>query len=477
MATQIMRQHPPLFAMMICFMLFAVLWCGGTSQVLAQEDSAPNTPLGLDVEGETLQEDVFSSFDEKDVELEPEIDTDSDEDQGFFSTLWKDRRFTGRHEFSYNLNEQYVVTNRSSLRLEWNTFFADHYYLLLDGKVTGFAPHDHFVDVEEEEYLLEGDLREAYLQVSFGNISLKVGKQIMIWGEADGAVVTDVISPRDGSEFMFTALEDARLGQVAVRTDYYSRNGTWSVIVNPDPRTDINPKRGTEYDMELFDPEEYVIITEKPDWNDTEYAVRWKRTFGNSDIALMAADLVNNQSVYTSQGETSDGKTHLVKQYPRFRMLGAAGNVAKSHVLWKGEFAYTFGQTFQAEGVEDRNDLTERDTLNMAVGVEYSANGAYLVSIEGSYRHIWDWDESIQGTQDDTSTITAMWSKKFLYDTLNLEYMVSYLIQARDVVHQLKTHYDLTDQLSGQLDVTYLDFSTDPLRDKSRVTMKVEYQF
>lgn len=430
-----------------------------------------------DVELDVFDEDTGSTLDDEEVGLEPEINVASDDGQSFFSNLWKNHRFTFRQEFSYNVEEQDVVTNRSSLRLEWSKFFAENYYLFLDGKLTLFASNDHLSKAEDEAYLFEGDLREAYLQTSFGNISIKAGKQVIIWGEADGAVVTDVISPRDGSEVMFTTIEDARLGQVSMLADYYSRLGTWSVFVNPDPQTDIAPKSGTEYDMELFDPEEYTISTEKPDWEDTEYAFRWKRTFGKSDIALMAAHLIDNQPVYNAQGENSDGKTRLIKQYSRFSMAGVAGNVAKGNFLWKGEMAYKLNKTFQTEIVDDRNILLERDTLDAALGVEYSANGAYILSVEGSYRRILDWDEAIQGTREDESTITAMWSKTFRYETLNLEYIVSYLIQDRDSIHQLKTRYDFTDQLSGYLEAAYLDISDGPFRDKSRITAKLEYQF
>ena len=62
----------------------------------------------------------------------------------------------------------------------------------------------------------------------------KAGKQIVVWGKADAAVVTDIMSPRDLTELVFTSLEDARLGQQMLILDHFSANSQWSVVFNPD---------------------------------------------------------------------------------------------------------------------------------------------------------------------------------------------------------------------------------------------------
>ncbi|MDD3903940.1 MAG: hypothetical protein PHO09_09710, partial [Sphaerochaeta sp.] len=46
------------------------------------------------------------------------------------------------------------------------------------------------------------DLKEAYFDFYFSNIDLRVGKQTIIWGEAEGAFITDIVSPRDMRSFI-----------------------------------------------------------------------------------------------------------------------------------------------------------------------------------------------------------------------------------------------------------------------------------
>lgn len=43
---------------------------------------------------------------------------------------------------------------------------------------------------------LTAGVRELYFDIYFDNMDLRVGKQQIIWGKADGVFITDVVSPR-----------------------------------------------------------------------------------------------------------------------------------------------------------------------------------------------------------------------------------------------------------------------------------------
>ena len=48
---------------------------------------------------------------------------------------------------------------------------------------------------------MEIGLREAYLDIYFNSVDVRIGKQQIIWGKADGVFITDIVSPKDLSEF------------------------------------------------------------------------------------------------------------------------------------------------------------------------------------------------------------------------------------------------------------------------------------
>ena len=55
------------------------------------------------------------------------------------------------------------------------------------------------------------ELREAYIDTEIGNSFLRVGKQQVVWGQADGLKVLDVLNPQSFREFILDDFEDSRI--------------------------------------------------------------------------------------------------------------------------------------------------------------------------------------------------------------------------------------------------------------------------
>lgn len=84
------------------------------------------------------------------------------------------------------------------------------------------------------------ELREGYIERAFGDLNIKVGRQIIVWGRADKVNPTDVWSVRN-LKLLTTDDEDQRLGAAAAqaswRVDRLSLIGVWQ----PEWRTPIFP--------------------------------------------------------------------------------------------------------------------------------------------------------------------------------------------------------------------------------------------
>lgn len=64
------------------------------------------------------------------------------------------------------------------------------------------------------------DLREAYINVYAGKFDFRVGKQIVVWGRADGFNPTNNITPEDFTIFSPEA-DDIRLGNFLIRSKFH----------------------------------------------------------------------------------------------------------------------------------------------------------------------------------------------------------------------------------------------------------------
>ncbi|MBF0447690.1 MAG: RNA polymerase-associated protein rapA [Magnetococcales bacterium] len=76
-------------------------------------------------------------------------------------------------------------------------------------------------------------LRELYLDTSVGAFDLRIGKQQVVWGTADGIKMLDLVNPTDWREFVQNTSEDSRipLWMIKAETDV-GENGNVQFIVS-----------------------------------------------------------------------------------------------------------------------------------------------------------------------------------------------------------------------------------------------------
>lgn len=78
-------------------------------------------------------------------------------------------------------------------------------------------------------------LREAYAWWSHGHWDLRAGRQIVVWGVADGLRLTDIISPMDYTEFLAQDYDDIRIPVGALRLRYSRDKWSLEAVAVPVP--------------------------------------------------------------------------------------------------------------------------------------------------------------------------------------------------------------------------------------------------
>ena len=92
----------------------------------------------------------------------------------------------------------------------------------LDGKIEW---RGSTLDLRDRHgYGPESDLLEAYVTAHFGRADLRIGKQIIAWGRADGINPTDNLTPRN-FVVLLPLEEDQRFGTTAIKLDTYLSHG------------------------------------------------------------------------------------------------------------------------------------------------------------------------------------------------------------------------------------------------------------
>ena len=76
-------------------------------------------------------------------------------------------------------------------------------------------------------------LREAYAYYSDQHWDLRAGRQIVVWGVADGLRLTDVISPMDYTEFLAQDYDDIRIPVGGLRLRYSHEKWSLEAVAVP----------------------------------------------------------------------------------------------------------------------------------------------------------------------------------------------------------------------------------------------------
>ena len=293
---------------------------------------------------------------------------------------------------------------------------------------------------------LDISLRQAYMDIYFDNFDLRIGKQQIIWGKADGAFITDIISPRDLSEFILPDFEEIRIGTNAVKFDYYLGNSTLEAVWMPTFVSTILPKNNSIWSPQKPDfpmPVNYDYSNAEVENKFSESEIAFKYSYLGSaiDFELMAAYMWDDNP--TMHIYPQPDTTLLIKpEYHRLPLIGASFSKAVGGAVIRGEGAYYFEKRFSSEDLLI-NGVKEKDYAHYLIGYDHSWFGVN-VSMQFIQEYIPDYEEDIHN-EEFQSTTTFLASKTFINETLEVSLFSYYGINNEDALLRPKLSYDLSD--------------------------------
>ena len=125
-----------------------------------------------------------------------------------------------------------TLTSRARLRLETSGYLNEIY---------GFVSID-----AEKNFKIKSEtgleLQEAWMEYASDNWDIRLGRQIIIWGKADGIRITDNISPPDYTESVTRDLDEIRMAVDAVKFRLLGDNITTEFTLIPVFRSSVQPE-------------------------------------------------------------------------------------------------------------------------------------------------------------------------------------------------------------------------------------------
>ncbi len=173
----------------------------------------------------------------------------------------------------------------------------------------------------------QGRLLEAYANFYLGSVDIRVGKQNIVWGRADGLNPTDVLTPKDFTLLSAKDEEERRIGTYSVKANYYRGDYTLSLIWLPI----FNPST-----IPLTAPPGFRLTEDKRShgrWAEQGFAAKLDHTGGDFDWSLSyyyGLDVIpTGRSVTPTLADLTHNRIHMVgadfaKNLGRFGVRGEA---------------------------------------------------------------------------------------------------------------------------------------------------------
>jgi len=335
-------------------------------------------------------------------------------------------------------------------------------------------------------------LREAYLDLYFKNFDIRIGKQQVVWGKADGVFITDVVSPLNLTEFLLPDFDEIRTGVNAVKLDYYIGNNTLEAIWIPQFTPTEIPKTGSIWNIQPEFPApatfDWSKSTINPTLENSEFFLKYTTLTSAIDFEIMGGytwddnPTMHVQKEFGMNPETMQPMLvglNITPEHHRLYLGGASFSTDIKGIIFRGEGAYYNGKYFQTEDPLATDALIEKDYLHYLVGADFNIGNVKL-STQFIQQTILDYDENITNSEFE-NTMTFMARYDMFRETVHLE-LFSYIgLTNEDALIRPKISYDFDDsfniQLGSNIFVGEQDGRFGQYQDNSMIYLKLKYSF
>ncbi len=264
---------------------------------------------------------------------------------------------------------------------------------------------DQYTDGVLDTYESDEEIGEFWVRGSLTpELDLKVGRQIVVWGQSDYLRVNDVINPIDLREPGLVDIETLRRPVGMVKGDYYSGPWRLTAMFIPENRSNLSAPCGSEYSLAgvAIQCDAIPVDTLEDGLDDAEYAFSAMGRFSGWDLSFYGGRL-NHGMPYIDR----TGSSNIIKN-ARVNHLGGAVNIAEGSWLWKGEVALFDDLRYFNTGT------AEKSRLDLLLGGEYRGITDTTISFEVLRRHINSYDSSLASGTDYVDENS--WQSVFAYN-------------------------------------------------------------
>lgn len=363
------------------------------------------------------------------------------------------------------------------------------------------------------------NLTEAYVDLFFDNADLRIGKQQVVWGKADGIPINDIVCPWNLQDFILQDFDDIRIGLNMIKANYYfsavNMEALWIPKFHPMELAQSGPwvfSLPSSLSIPMQTPGGTVLVVPvsvsyhnpalpSNDLGNSEFGFRLYGFNLGFDWALAYLDAfddvpaVSQKQLYASltpNGMVPDS-IGIWQSYHRMQMVGFNFSRPVLTGVLRTEGGYFTGKQFGLDGINlDSTGATigpfseSKPYAQYLVG--WDQNWKTWLNLSGQYieQRILDYDPAIQN--DEVNRMVSLLVRgSFMNETLQYQILALSNLDYEDAMIRTMLTYNYTDGVrlivgadflnAGKASTTFRQFDFGRFDQNDNVYFKVTYSF
>jgi hypothetical protein len=309
---------------------------------------------------------------------------------------------------------------------------------------------------------VDWELRELYLRAPLGRAWLTAGKQQVVWGQADGLKVLDLVDPQSFREFILDDFEDSRIPLWTLNLEIPVGPGELQLLWLPDPsHHELPPPDGVFAfrSPRLLPPQvpgfaPVVLPVDRPGnaLLDSDAGARLRGFVGGFDLSLNYLYQYADRPVFEGRlGSGPLGPTATyTPTYERTHIVGGTFSNAWGDFTLRGELALSTNRFVSTTDPMQARLLHETPELGYVLGLDWFGLSETFVSVQ--LFQSWLLDDARGLVRDALDTNVTVYVERRLWnDRLRLETMWIHNVNDGDGLVRPKASYELRTGLVGWL--------------------------
>ncbi len=300
----------------------------------------------------------------------------------------------------------------------------------------------------------EVSLREFYLDAEWFGSFWRIGKQQVVWGQADGLKVLDVINPQSFREFILDDFDDSRIPLWMLNVEVpVAEDDILQLLWIPDTTYHELAEPGTPYQISsprlIPDVPEGVPVNllnpGKPDnmLTDSDFGLRYSSFRGGWDItANYLYHYADFPVLYQDLG--TDG-INIQPEYERSHLIGGSLSNAFGDFTIRAEIGYSTDTYHIAQDLAERG-ISNSPELASVLGLDWQGLSDTFVSVQWFQSHLFSYEPGTVRERTE-NTVSFLFQRYFSNEIWKLELLALRSLGTHDGVVRPKLTYTLRSNL------------------------------